>query len=161
MNTHKAFLGVLSICMFAICGGCMRKNRRHAVQVNSFGRARYTVKSVERTNTASPAYLYQSKLTDVPLPLASLPVENYETLMPSDHGMMLAYTTSMTSGDVAAYYRAEMEREGWRLLTSLEGPETTLMFEKPRKLCVISLRPAYDMATKRDNTLMVLSIVQR
>jgi hypothetical protein len=151
----------LSGCIALILAGCSRQPSCHTVRVNSFGGARYAIRSKQGNGVQSPSQIYQTKLADVPFPLGSTPVEQFDGCVPTDQGMIVAFVSPLALPEVATYFAAEMEREGWRTVAHLDGPEAVLMFEKPRRLCSISLRPAEDLTLKRMSTLMVVAVMAR
>jgi len=85
----------------------------------------------------------EAKLVDIPLPIDISPISQYfsdNTSLQNSHGMMLGYTSNLTSNAVATFYMHEMERLGWQQLVNVDTVEQLLIFSKPHKMCAISIR---------------------
>ncbi len=53
----------------------------------------------------------------------------------------VAYSTQRYSThELIKFYVPEMERLGWNLIGWVENTQATMVFDKPRKMCVISIR---------------------
>lgn len=87
--------------------------------------------------------LNEAKLVDVSLPVG---VIAYDMSQPesSDQGSetIAFYETDFSEEMLREFYQLDMERLGWKqvdLFISLE--ETLILYENPRKIAVISIRP--------------------
>ena len=81
----------------------------------------------------------EAKLTDIPIPVASKPIKEYCS---SENGtIILGYHSSVSIEDLISFYQHEMERFGWEYGAQLKGNEVLLNFEKPNRVCSISIRP--------------------
>lgn len=85
----------------------------------------------------------QAKLTDVPVPLDAQPIIDYfdRDNVNMFRDMVLGYQVSMSLDDIATFYQAEMERNGWKYIIYSSGLERLLHFIKPNRFCSISIRP--------------------
>lgn len=91
------------------------------------------------------AFLWQqqeARFYDIPIMLHAKPDYAYHDQATGEISSQIAYTVEATYTDAQTYYTQQMERYGWRYLSVISGYEVTIIFEKPQKLCVISLRPA-------------------
>ena len=97
----------------------------------------------------------EARCIDIPIPLSARPIAEY--FMQTDAGAIgMAYESSLTLEAMQTFYQREMERSGWQELALHEGYEVLLVYVKPKKICVISLRPAF----KRSQLVkMVISLV--
>lgn len=80
----------------------------------------------------------EARLYDIPIMISAKP--DYAYSQDSDTAV-IAYSVEATFHDIETYYTYQMERQGWRSYASIAAYEKTLIFEKPQKLCIISLRP--------------------
>ena len=93
----------------------------------------------------------EARLVDIPVPVNVRPLEQYFTQTDSGD-VCIAYGSSMQLGVILAFYQREMERFGWQRIAQLEGLELMLVYKKPKKISVISLRPV----AKRIYTLKIV-----
>ena len=93
----------------------------------------------------------EARLVDIPIPVNARPLEQYFTQTDSGD-VCMAYDSTMQLEDVRAFYQREMERSGWQRVAHLEGLETVLVYKKPQKISVISLRPG----AKRSHALKIV-----
>lgn len=88
-------------------------------------------------------FIDEAKLVDVPLPLRVVPY-TLESVNPEN--MMLTFTSLQAREDLVVFYQLEMERLGWKKASvGNSASEGLLVFQKPRKLCVISFRPGHQV----------------
>lgn len=92
-----------------------------------------------RNQLASKA-CQSARLPDVIVPLGAVAVgyESPEALQESDS--MLTYEIVSKREDVEHFYAEEMILEGWRLVARIQGAECLLIFDKPQRVCTVSLR---------------------
>jgi len=84
----------------------------------------------------------EAKLSDVPIPISSQPIPEYcvqDISMP--HQVMLGYVCALSPDDLVKFFNQEMERCGWRYISQFTGLERLMHYEKPDRVCSISLRP--------------------
>ena len=86
-----------------------------------------------------PELVHEAQYTDIPLPVQTR-VHVITGSTPQSTGLTYVSIFSMT--DLVRFYELEMERLGWKQLQlfSVES-EILLVFEKPEKLCTVSIRP--------------------
>lgn len=85
----------------------------------------------------------EAKLIDVPIPLDVVPNPNYFSDISSGDDLLLGYIATTSPDDLVFFYIQEMERLGWKNRSmSIGAVESLLYFEKPRRFCSVSLRPA-------------------
>ncbi len=105
----------------------------------------------------------EAKLLDIPTMVGSVPVEfdkasahsadakamadmgedsKREFILSSVEGSrtMQAFVCQYDQEMVSNFYHFEMENNGWKRIACVKGYETTLVFQKPKRLCIISVR---------------------
>ncbi len=86
-----------------------------------------------------PPLTTQAHLADIPLPIQA-EIHMLGGSTPSATG--LTFISNFSLPDLVKFYEFEMERLGWRQLHMFGvESEVLLVFEKPEKLCTISIRP--------------------
>lgn len=84
----------------------------------------------------------EARLTDVPIPLNAKPVPKRFWIDEGESaGVMLTYVVSTSPQEIVSFYSQEMERFGWDQTACFNAHEHLLIFEKPGRVCSISLRP--------------------
>jgi len=76
----------------------------------------------------------EARLTDIPIVLGSRPVANQSTKT------AYVYDLRVDVLSIEQFYLREMERFGWRLLAKSRASGTLLVFQKPVKICVVSVQ---------------------
>ena len=86
-----------------------------------------------------PVLVHDAQYTDIPLPVqTTVHVITGSTARATG----LTYISLFASEDLIKFYELEMERLGWKQLQLFTiACEVLLVFEKPEKLCTISIRP--------------------
>jgi hypothetical protein len=89
----------------------------------------------------------EAKLHDIPTMVGShlLVFENQQL---PENQMVLAWASQFDQEMVTNFYNFEMENAGWKRVANIKGFENTLVFQKPKKICIISLRT---LSTKYKN----------
>ncbi len=84
----------------------------------------------------------EAKLTDIPLAIALEPIADYCKPQPeSPEAIMLGYESTMLSfEDLVAFYDGVMIQNEWWPASRVEGHECVLHFEKPNRVCIVSIR---------------------
>jgi hypothetical protein len=81
----------------------------------------------------------EARLSDIAIPIKRVPIKK----LLSEYSY--AYTTAESIEWLIDFYQREMERLGWELNGKIDGQdypgnEVTLVFNKPHKLTVVSIR---------------------
>lgn len=80
-----------------------------------------------------------ARFHDLPLPIQTIS----HILHEDPCSISLVFTHTMAHNDLLVWYLCTTEQLGWRLLSSAQGPqESLLIFEKPHKLLSVSIRIA-------------------
>lgn len=108
------------------------------------------VKRVEIKDFAEFVRQKEAKLSDVPIPLNSVPLKKYFQEFSSQNKIILGYKTSLSKNNqdtvknnlygIVRFYNQEMERLGWKNIAFFDGFEKLMIFKKPSKFCTVSLR---------------------
>lgn len=84
----------------------------------------------------------EARLTDIPIPLNAKPVpKRFWVDEKESAGVMLVYMVSASPQEIVSFYSQEMERFGWDQTAYFNAHEHLLIFEKPGRVCSLSLRP--------------------
>ena len=83
--------------------------------------------------------IFQAKIADIPFPLGAT-LLSYQHQDAPAHQSLLTYSTHSSIESMVWFYKQHMERLGWRTMTEIAGTEGMLVYKKPHKMCVISLR---------------------
>ncbi len=87
----------------------------------------------------------QARLFDVPIPIMAEPDFAYTWSDDQEGNRVLGYiVTADTTQELVEFYQANMERLGWRERAIIAGHEVLVTFEKPEKVCCVSVRPEGD-----------------
>lgn len=100
-------------------------------------------------------------LLDVPLPVDARALAGHADCI-TQRGLCLARSTSLQQSALVDFYLSMLESAGWSLSGQVQSSEEWLMvWEKPRKLCVVSLRPVHTRSLfgkKSTSTCIVITI---
>lgn len=84
----------------------------------------------------------EAKLVDIPLPLKTLLEPQQIAFSAIDAtAVMRVYKARLTVDEIVLFYQQEMERMGWRQELFFAGQDSLLVFERPTRSCVVSIRP--------------------
>lgn len=86
-------------------------------------------------NEVSDIACFQAKLIDIPIPLDS------EQILSGISANSYAFYSKDILQSIIHFYEIEMEFLGWQKIAEFIGFESLLVFEKPNKKCIISVRP--------------------
>ena len=81
----------------------------------------------------------EAHLTDLPTIIGSMIIES-ESAQLSEDQIMIAWVCPHEREIISEFFQQEMERLGWKKIAAIFGPEITLLFSKPKKICDISIR---------------------
>lgn len=98
---------------------------------------------------------------DVPVPLLAQPCDACGDV---SRGAEFFYACPSLPVDVSGFYEREMVLSGWRSVLCVSGAECMLVFEKPDRQCVISIRPAGKKrlrATRECRSTIVIVVASR
>jgi hypothetical protein len=98
-------------------------------------------KPPSRAQIRSQMLEHQARLVDIPVPLQSTPLERY--FYAQEGTVTLGYDVRGYVSDYMLFYEQGLERSGWRKVTTLSTDfESLLVYDKPERFCIISLRHA-------------------
>ncbi len=84
----------------------------------------------------------EAQLSDIPIPLGSEPINEFFTQDPADGiGVVFGYTNKAEVSKLYDFFKDESIRLGWSFSGGIQSIESLLTFEKPDRICTISLRP--------------------
>lgn len=82
----------------------------------------------------------EARAIDLAIPLGAVPLEQYIDCT-EEGDFCLAYTSDMMLPALNDFFHKEMERLGWQKKAQYDQYEQLLVYEKPTKIVIISLRP--------------------
>ncbi len=105
----------------------------------------------------------EARLTDIPIPLNAKSVSKYFWMDEQESaGVMLGYCVTASPQEIVSFYSQEMERFGWDQVVYCNAYEHLLIFEKPGRVCSLSLRPVDSLVNRsikhQDNNTISLII---
>lgn len=106
---------------------------------------------------------YKQKLLDIPLPVDARAVAQCTDYMTTNE-LSLSRHTSLSQQELLDFYTSMLEQSGWRLIGVIKGSSESLMtWEKPRKLCIVSLRPVRtkNMSKRVQQTRIVINVCEK
>jgi len=89
----------------------------------------------------------EARCADIPVLVDAQPLPSMFVQVEGG-GLCMAYETSLPADQVELFYQREMEREGWQREAQLHGTEILLVYKKPGKKVVISVRLSSEKAQK-------------
>jgi len=127
--------------------GCIKQSHGPAKMHGSSKKAQQAVEIVRH---------YEACLTDVPVPLGVHLADGRQEVPLREATMMVAFASSKTVADIAAFYDREMERCGWQKACHVDSSlESVITFIKPDKVCTINLRVAVHKRVKPDSSTVI------
>ena len=91
------------------------------------------------SSVAAGPLIDEAKLFDIPMPLQATSATT--AVCSSADDVFISYRTTIGPRELVLFYVREMERVGWQLLAeNSNAQEVTLIFDKPHKICVVTLR---------------------
>lgn len=83
----------------------------------------------------------EARSIDLAIPMGVTPLEKYINCT-EDGDFCLAYASDMSLSDLSDFFQKEMERLGWQKKAQYEHHEQLIVYEKPGKIVIVSLRPS-------------------
>ncbi len=84
--------------------------------------------------------IQEAKQADIPIPVSATSLSR-QYHVDADRVMLGYRDYTLSPQDLVTFYEHEMERLGWRSIFAVSGYESVLQFEKPDRLCIVSIRP--------------------
>ncbi len=102
-------------------------------------RATHKKKSMAPAFSRDQITIQEAKFSDIPSPLNAVPLTPY--YQAEEGNALFAYSSVLSVDELMRFYAHEMERLGWRMAFAFSGYESMLQFEKPGRVCIVSIRP--------------------
>lgn len=96
---------------------------------------------------------YEARLIDVSIPCGSRLLDQYASAINNNQELVLGYASSLSLSEIELFFIDNMERLGWHCTCHVHGREQLLVFEKPGRVCAITLCAMVD----RDDTQSALT----
>jgi len=143
MRTALSMLAII-----AMIPGCAKQSEEKNKAVLPQKQAAFSFDSLETNidlEAASAHYSeynpeIEAKLHDVPTMVGSIPVEIPANSAVLEGQMVVALASHYDQEMITNFYNFEMERQGWQRISCIKGFESTLVFQRPKKICIISVR---------------------
>ncbi len=155
-------LVIYTVLCAVFCGGCDKKQRSFFSRNSKRGHvlAKRSINSSNNYNNTDtsiyheqPEMLidpdtvkqFEARLIDVSIPLQAKALKIHEGnfLTESSSAMFLVYSSLLSMQEIRAFFATEMERLGWNMTINVQNVESLMVFLKPSKFCVLSLRTSY------------------
>lgn len=117
----------LFFCLLTVVGGCVKK-KNHSRKASAVSADVFVCE-------------HEARLVDVPIPLGACPIKRFSEQQQSTPSQLLGYIVYYSTEELIDYYTYEMERLGWDQRVQHEGAEAVLVFNKPKRIAIISMRP--------------------
>ena len=99
----------------------------------------------------------EAKLMDIPTLIGCSLIDSGSHFDDCDQ-LMVSWLCIQNEAQIKEFYLQEMERFGWLLGVQIQGVEHTVLFEKPKKVCIISIRPLIQSAKSSFTCLVHISV---
>ncbi len=126
---QKKVLLLMLLCVVPACG----KKRSLS------SRATHKKKGIASALSRDQITIQEAKFSDIPSPLNAVPLTPY--YQAKEGNALFAYSSVLSRDELMTFYAHEMERLGWRMAFTFSGYESMLQFEKPDRVCIVSIRP--------------------
>lgn len=73
----------------------------------------------------------------------------------SENSFSFIVSCQVDANQVKDFYLAEMENMGWQKIAQLDASDTTFIFQKPKKICIITMQ-----AASQEVTIQIKSIIK-
>ena len=97
---------------------------------------------------------HEARLFDIPVPVCAISSFQEQDYNPKN--FVLIYNVDSSSDELVKFYEKQMERFGWKSLSNSHQQESNLLFEKPSKICLISIR-----SNKKFKSLLLVNVMPR
>lgn len=142
MRTALSMLAIITLIP-----GCAKQSKEKNKAVLPQKQAAFSFDSIETNIDLEAASAYYSEysqieaqLNDIPTMVGFVQVE-IPTLHSMPEGQMVcAFASDLDQGMITNFYQFEMERQGWQRMSCIKNLESTLVFQRPKKICIISIR---------------------
>ncbi len=105
------------------------------------GQSQTTDRSKKNQNrTLEDIKIQEAKQADIPIPMSAISLSR-QYHVDADQVMLGYRDYTLSPQAIITFYEHEMERLGWRFVFAVSGYESMLQFEKPDRLCIVSIRP--------------------
>lgn len=115
----------------------------------------YTEASVATPYVESLQTSPELRIKDLPIPAGYVyqPARSMIIEFGAVKAGIIVYEGTGPVGDLVAFFRREMPRFDWNLASMIERDEVKMFFEKPGKICEVTIRPATGLA--RRNVIVI------
>jgi len=166
---------IIALCVLSSCGISKKIVKRNSsvlhvsedISSDDVVAAAKSKKIIQDCCDCSDNDLYQAisietRLTDIPVPLGTCPLTNYfqKEVEADENGLVLGYVCQLNLESLLRFYRREMSYLGWQCISEVDGNEALLLFEKPNRICSVSLRP-FQASKNCEYMQLVLSVGEK
>jgi hypothetical protein len=134
-----ALLAMVMALLFTI-PGCASKNYKKAASTNEAAFSIETNIDIGTLEEAQERQLsIEATLTDLPTMIGSVILRHTHQNLANDQ-QMIVFATICSADEIIAFYRIEMARMGWHQTAIIDADEKFLLFEKPKKIALVTVR---------------------
>jgi len=101
----------------------------------------------------------EARCTDIAVPLQAQPVEQ-QCVHNDDGSIALVYDVALPLDTLLTFFSHEMERAGWSQKKLYNRDEYTLLYTKPGKIAIISVRPPTHKSRRTHKVVITQFYVQ-
>lgn len=156
---------VSAILLLSLVSGCSKQHEKNKAALKkaafSFDGLQTNIDiCAELTPTLCAIPEIEAKLIDIPSMIGSTVINGQ---LDGEHNedndtLMLAWASAYDQETLTLFYIQEMEQLGWQKLAKVKGFETTLLFQKPKKFCVISIRAIVNKSKGNYNSIAHITV---
>lgn len=130
-------------CLLIVCCSCRKRPRRIVFNPQQtaaeFGNKKQKVKVTGEHSEAVPSKSCSNdEIVEREAGLADIPIPPKATPLPGDAPMV--WNCEQDRASLINFYKQQMANFGWRVQGETGGVESLLLFKKPDRRCIISLR---------------------
>jgi hypothetical protein len=86
-----------------------------------------------------PVYQDEARCMDIPFPITMDKLYDVRSENTHESQLILEFKADESYEEIIHFYRAEMECLGWHELKVIHGHKACLIFQKPTKMCIITI----------------------
>lgn len=139
MKVQKT-VNFLTILLISLMPSCAKQKNQHKAALQTKAASSFSAIETNVDIAAlQPEYdtQIQAKFSEIPFMVGSTIMKEELTVTQQ---LILTGICLYDSFALADYYVIEMQRSGWQKISEFHASEVTLLFQKPKKVCVISIR---------------------
>lgn len=160
LGMEHVFYGAL-LCVLLVLSGCGKRkaekkvlytkrlnevvsvdiiHKEQSLKEAALSSMRRRILGADTSSDMSEVQCIEARCVDIVVPIQAKPIENY-CMQDGRGSICLAYDIQLPVEELLTFFSREMERVGWSEEIACNGVESLLLYKKPGKVCIISVRP--------------------